>query len=184
MMRKRGNVRRLTMLISKKMNEAINRQICYEFSAMLQYVAIASHFVEESLHQLAAHFYKQADEERDHAMRFVKYLLDAGGHVDIGDIPSPQDRFKTVEEAIQLSLDQEMKVTEQINQLIELAIKERDHITQNALNWFVNEQLEEVSSMDSLLKMVQRAGPANLLYVEDFVSRHKAKSRVSTAATS
>jgi bacterioferritin B len=172
------------MLFSKKMNEAINRQICNEFSAMMQYVAIASHFVEESLHELAAHFYRQADEERDHAMRFIKYVLDAGGHVELNDIPSPQHRFKTVEEAIRLSLDQEKTVTEQINQLVELAIKERDHITQNALSWFVNEQLEEVSSMDSLLKMVQRAGPANLLYVEDFVSRHKAKSRVPTAASS
>jgi bacterioferritin B len=172
------------MLISKKMNEAINRQICYEFSAMMQYVAIASHFVEESLHELAAHFYRQADEERDHAMRFIKYLLDAGGHVALNDIPAPQNRFKTVEEAIQLSLDQEMKVTEQINQLVELAIKESDHITQNALSWFVNEQLEEVSSMDSLLKVVQRAGPANLLYVEDFVSRHKAKRSAPIATGS
>lgn len=169
------------MLISKKMNEAINRQICYEFSAMLQYVAIASHFVEESLHQLAGHFYRQAEEERDHAMRFVKYLLDAGGHVEVASIPAPQNRFKTVEEAIQLSLDQEMKVTEQINQLIELAIKERDHITQNALNWFVNEQLEEVSSMDSLLKVVQRAGPANLLFVEDYIGRHKSAGAVPKA---
>ncbi|MCI0748771.1 MAG: ferritin [Verrucomicrobia subdivision 3 bacterium] len=171
------------MLISKKMNEAINRQICYEFSAMLQYVAIASHFVGESLHELAAHFYRQAEEERDHAMRFVKYILDAGGHVQIGDIPAPRDRFKNVEEAIQLSLDQEKKVTEQISQLVELAIKESDHITQTSLNWFVNEQLEEVSSMDSLLKVVQRAGEANMLYVEDYVSRHKTKSGVPMAGT-
>jgi ferritin len=169
------------MLISKKMNEAINRQVCYEFSAMLQYVAIASHFVEESLHQLAAHFYRQAEEERDHAMRFVKYLLDAGGHVDVGDIPAPQNRFKSVEEAVKLSLDQEMKVTEQINQLVELAIRESDHITQNALNWFVNEQLEEVSSMGSLLKVVRRAGPANLLYVEDYVSRQKSVGAIPLA---
>jgi len=170
------------MLISKKMNAAINRQICYEFSAMLQYVAIASHFVGESLHQLAGHFYRQAEEERDHAMRFIKYLLDAGGHAEIGDIPAPQNRFKSVEEAVKLSLDQEKKVTEQINQLIELAIKERDYISQNALAWFVNEQLEEVSSMDSLLKVVQRAGPANLLYVEDYLARRQAKSGSAAAA--
>lgn len=170
------------MLISKKMNEAINRQICYEFSAMLQYVAIGSHFVEESLHELAAHFYRQAEEERDHAMRFVKYILDAGGHVELNDIPAPQNRFKSVEEAVRLSLDQEKEVTEQINRLVELAIKESDHITQNALNWFVNEQLEEVSSMDSLLKVVQRAGAANILYVEDYLSRHKAKSAVPVSS--
>lgn len=161
------------MLISKHMNEAINRQICYEFSAMLQYVAIASHFVGESLHELAAHFYRQAEEERDHAMRFIKYILDAGGHVEIKDVPAPQNTFASAEEAVKLSLDQEKKVTEQINGLVETAIKEKDYITQNALTWFVNEQLEEVSSMENLLKIVQLAGPKNLLYVEDYLARHK-----------
>jgi ferritin len=158
------------------MNDAINRQICYEFNAMLQYVAIASHFVGESLQELAAHFYRQADEERDHAMRFIKYLLDAGGRVEIAPVPAPQNSFKSVEEAIKLSLDQEKTVTEQINSLVELAIKENDYITQNALSWFVNEQLEEVSSMENLLKIVQRAGEKNLLYVEDYLSRHKTLS--------
>jgi len=169
------------MLISKKMNEAINRQICYEFSAMLQYVAIASHFVGDSLHELAAHFYRQAEEERDHAMRFVKYLLDAGGQVEIKDVPAPQNKFTSVEEAVKLSLDQEKKVTEQINALVELAMKEKDYITQNALTWFVNEQLEEMSSMENLLKIVQLAGAKNLLYVEDYLARHKAASAGSTS---
>jgi ferritin len=171
------------MLISKNMNAAINRQIGYEFSAMLQYVAIGSHFIGESLHQLAAYFYRQAEEERDHAMRFIKYVLNAGGRVEIGDIAAPQNRFQNAQEAVQLSLDQEMKVTEQINRLVELAIKESDHITQNALAWFVNEQLEEVSTMDSLLKVVQRAGEANLLYVEDYVSRHKPGGAATTVTT-
>src|SRR5687767_13163624 len=110
------------MLISKHMNEAINRQICYEFSAMLQYVAIASHFVSEGLHELAAHFYRQAEEERDHAMRFIKYILDAGGHVEIKDVPAPQNTFASAEQAVKLSLDQEKKVTEQVNSLVETAI--------------------------------------------------------------
>jgi ferritin len=161
------------MLISKNMNEAINRQICYEFSAMLQYVAIASYFVGDGLHELAAHFYRQAEEERDHAMRFIKYLLDAGGQVEIKDVPAPQNRFTSAEEAVKLSLDQEKKVTEQINALVEVAMKEKDYITQNALTWFVNEQLEEVSSMENLLKIVQLAGIKNLLYVEDYLARHK-----------
>jgi ferritin len=169
------------MLISKKMNEAINRQICYEFSAMLQYVAIASYFVGDSLHELASHFYRQAEEERDHAMRFVKYLLDAGGQVEIKDVPAPQNRFTSAEEAVKLSLDQEKTVTEQINALVELAMNEKDYITQNALTWFVNEQLEEVSSMENLLKIVQLAGAKNLLYVEDYLARHKAASAGSTS---
>ncbi len=163
------------MLISKSMNAAINAQIGHEFGASLQYVAIASHFAGETLQVLSAHFYKQAEEERDHAMKFVKYVLDAGGHVDIPAIPAPASQFKSVEEAVKLSLEWEMKVTKQINDLLELARKEHDYITENFLAWFVNEQLEEVSSMDKLLKVVRRAGD-NLIYVEDYLARLKGKA--------
>ena len=164
------------MLISKKMNAAINEQIGYEFAASLQYVAIASHFAGEGLTCLADHFYKQANEERDHAMRFVNYINEAGGRVGIPAIKAPKSEFKTVEDAVKLSLDQEKEVTKKINDLVELAIKESDHISHNMLSWFVKEQLEEVSSMDNLLKVVQRAGEKNLLYVEEYVARHRARA--------
>lgn len=164
------------MLISEKMNAAINQQIGNEFSASLQYVAIASHFAGETLPELAGHFYRQAEEERDHAMRFVKYLVNAGGKVQIPAIPMPKDTFSTVEDAIQLSLEQEKMVTQQINALVKLALSESDHMTQNFLNWFLTEQLEEVSSMEDLLRIVQRAGQNNLLFVEDYLVRHSAKS--------
>lgn len=164
------------MLISKKMNAAINEQIGNEFAASLQYVAIACHFDTESLAELAAHFYAQAQEERDHAMRFVKYLVEAGGTVNIPAIAAPQSAFKTAEAAVQLSLASEKRVTAQINGLMDLAIKESDHITQNMLSWFIREQLEEVSSMESLLKVVQRAGESNLIYVESHLARKHGKS--------
>lgn len=164
------------MLISETMNDAINEQIGNEFSASLQYVAIASHFAAETLPELAAHFYRQADEERDHAMRFVKYLVDAGGRVGIPAIPMPKSMFGSVEEAVQLSLEQEKTVTQQINDLVELSLKESDHITNNFLSWFLTEQLEEVSSMEDLLRIIQRAGPANLLFVEDYLARRGKKS--------
>lgn len=164
------------MLISKKMNTAINEQIGNEFAASLQYVSIASHFAGEGLAELAAKFYAQADEERGHAMRFVKYLVDAGGTVQIPTITSPKHTFKTVEEAVKLSLDQEKMVTSQINSLVELAIKESDHITHQNLTWFVQEQLEEVSGMDNLLKVVQRAGEDNVIYVETYLSREHGRT--------
>jgi ferritin len=161
------------MLISKKMNAAINKQIGNEFAASIQYVAIAAHFDGEDLVELAAMFYQQATEERDHAMRFIKYLIDAGGRVEIPECPAPKASFKTAAEAVKLSLDQEIEVTSQINKLVEQAIKESDHITQNSLTWFVNEQLEEVSGMERLHKMVKRAGESNLIYVEDYLARHR-----------
>ncbi|MBI4327247.1 MAG: ferritin [Chloroflexi bacterium] len=164
------------MLISKKMNAALNEQIGHEFHASLQYVSIASHFAADGLPALAAHFYRQAEEERDHAMRFVKYIVDAGGGLEIPAIPAPKGAFENAEEAVQLSLDREKAVTQQINQLYELAIKESDHITRTFLAWFLTEQLEEVSSMDNLLKMVQRAGEANMLYVEARLSGTKDKT--------
>jgi ferritin len=164
------------MLISETMNGAINDQIGNEFSASLQYVSTASHFAAETLPELAAHFYRQADEERAHAMRFVRYVVEAGGRVEIPAIPMPKADFKTVEEAIQLSVDQEKTVTQQINDLVELTLKESDHITHNFLAWFLTEQLEEVSSMENLLKIVQRAGENNLLFVEDYLARRHGKT--------
>jgi ferritin len=159
------------MLISKKINDAINQQIGNEFGASLQYVAIAAHFDIEALPQLAAHFYKQAEEERDHAMRFVKYLIEADGRPVIPAVPAPKAKFASAEEAVKLSLDWELEVTKQINRLVEMAKKEDDYTTDTFLQWFVKEQLEEVSSMDQLLKVIQRAGEKNLLRVEEYLAR-------------
>jgi ferritin len=160
------------MLISQAMNAALNEQVGNEFGAALQYVAIASYFAHEGLPELARHFYKQAEEEREHAMRFVHYIVDAGGAVRIPAIAAPKADFRSAEEAIQLSLDWEQAVTAQINKLVDQAHQEKDHLTRDMLTWFTKEQLEEVSSMDTLLRVVQRAGQANLLYVEEFVARH------------
>jgi len=159
------------MLISKKINDAINQQIGNEFGASLQYVAIATHFDREALPQLAAHFYRQAEEERDHAMRFVKFLVGTDGEVVIPSVPAPKAKFSSAEEAVKLSLDWEGEVTRQIHRLVEIAKKESNYTTDNFLQWFVKEQLEEVSSMDNLLKVVQRAGEKNLLRVEEYIAR-------------
>lgn len=166
------------MLISPKMTAALNEQIGNEFGASIQYVAIAAHFDTEGLPALARHFYKQAQEEREHAMRFVKYVVDAGSAVEIPAIPAPRSRFKSAEEAVELSLQWEMTVTKQINELVDQAIRENNHITKNFLEWFVNEQLEEVSSMDTLLRMVRRAGEKGLLFVEHYLATGRHGERV------
>ena len=160
------------MLIGQKVNDALNEQIGYEFSASLQYVAITAYFEGEGLVELADLFHQQSDEERDHAMRIVKYVIDAGGKLVIPPLPAPRAEFTDACDAIELSLKSEQKVTQQINSLVNLAISEGDHITQNMLTWFVAEQLEEVSSMDTLLRVAKRASD-NLLYVEEYVARHK-----------
>jgi ferritin len=158
------------MLTSQKVIDAINEQIGYEFSAELQYYAIAAHFAAEALPQLAQHFFRQAEEEKGHALRFIKYVVDAGGRVAIPAINAPKSKFKTARDAVKLSLDQEIHVTHQINGLVGLARKQNDYITINFLQWFLTEQLEEVSSMDNLLKIVERAGN-DLLQADEYLAR-------------
>ncbi|HEX7077500.1 MAG TPA: ferritin [Candidatus Eisenbacteria bacterium] len=169
------------MIISQKMADAINTQIGNEFGAMLQYVSIGAHFGSESLPELSKHFMKQADEEREHALKLVNYVVDAGARVAVPAIPAPKPRFATAEEAVKLSLDWEETVTKQINGLVDLAIKENDHITRNFLQWFVSEQLEEVASMDTLLSIVRRAGESGLLFVEEYLARRGGISVPSVA---
>ncbi len=159
------------MLISEDMNSAINEQIGQEFGAMLHFVAIAAHFDGEGLPMLARHFYRQAEEELGQAMRLVRYVVDVGGPITMPAIPAGQSGLRSAEEAVGLSLDRELSATKQINALIDRAIKEHDHTTRNALESFVEEQLEEFSNMETLLRMVQRAGEAGLLYVEQYLQR-------------
>ena len=159
------------MLISKKMTAAINKQIGNEFGASLQYVSIGAYFGTESLPELSRFFHAQANEERDHALKFVNYVVDAGSEVVIPAVPAPKAGFTSAEEAVKLSLEWELTVTKQISALVDLARTEKDHTTESFLQWFVNEQLEEVSTMDTLLRMVRRAGEKGLLFVEEYLAR-------------
>ena len=172
------------MLASDKLIEAFNQQVGNEMGASLQYIAIASYFDSETLPQLARFFYRQSAEEREHAMRFVKFLVDAGARVRIPAIPAPRCEFTSAEEAVDLSLNWEMTVTKQINGLMDRAIRENDHTSRTTLEWFVNEQLEEVSSMDTLLRMIRRAGEKGLLFVEEYLVRQGAGRLESPAAPS
>jgi len=173
------------MLISQPLNDKINEQVGCEFAASIQYTAIAAHFDAESLPFLAQYFYRQATEEHVHAMKFIKFLINAGARVEIPVIAKPVASFPFAEDAVRLSLDQEIKVTDLINSLMDLALKENNHIAATFLQWFVTEQLEEVSSMDQLLKIVQRAGEPNLLLIEQYLAGSKrvgAGSRQDPAA--
>jgi bacterioferritin B len=151
---------------------AVNEQIGNEFAASQQYVAIAVYYDAETLPKLAAHFYRQAVEERNHAMMLVQYLLDAGESVEIPGVAAPQTAFKDASEPVALALDQEKTVTQQIAALVELAREENDFVGEQFLHWFLKEQREEVASMSDLLAVVKRAGDSNLLLVEEFLARN------------
>ena len=158
------------MLIGKELEDAINAQVGREFGASMQYVNIAAYFDADDLPELAAFFYRQAEEESMHAMKFVHYVVDAGGGARVPAIEAARHDFASAEAAVQAALDWEVGVTHHINDLMELAVQQKDHIAQQFLQWFVAEQLEEVSTMSGLLNVVRRAGP-QLLFVEDYLAR-------------
>ncbi len=160
----------MTSLISQTLNDAINAQIGREFGASLQYLQIAAYFDGMALDQAAKLFFEQSDEERDHAMKLLKYVLEAGGELHIPPVDAPKSNFVSAEEAVGAALRWELDVTDQINNLMSIAISENDYLGRNFLDWFVEEQLEEVSKMDKLLRVVKGVGERNLYMIEAYLS--------------
>ena len=157
------------MLISPELAKAFNKQIGHEFGASLQYIAIAAHFSKRSLMLLAKLFEEQAEEEKRHAMKFVKYVQDTSGGLHIPAIPSPKASFASAEDAVQAALNWEKEVTRQITALMAQANKENDYLAQSFLQWFIDEQLEEVVKMERMLGVVKQSGERNLLMVEAYL---------------
>ena len=170
------------MLASEQLIHFFNQQTAYEMGASMQYIAIASYFDHETLPQLARFFYRQSEEERTHAMRFVKFINDVGGKVRIPDLPAPASEFASAEEAVAKALAWEEEVTRQIYDLVEIARADRNYVGIRFLDWFVEEQLEEVTSMNDLLSVIRRAGQDRLLFVEEYLVRQGAAGLESPAA--
>ena len=157
------------MLISHELNSAFNEHIGHEFAAGLQYVSIAAHFSQKQLTLLAKLFLTQSEEERQHALKFVKYVLDTKGELRIPAIPAPTPTFASSEDAVEAALEWEKDVTRQITTLMDLAVKANDYLAQSFLQWFIDEQLEEVVKMDRLLSVIRQSGEKNLLMVEAYL---------------
>lgn len=158
------------MTISKAMNAKLNDQITNEFGASQAYLAIATMFDGMALKALATYFRKQTEEERGHALRILDYIQDVGGEVRLAAQPAPKHDYPTAKAAIDAALKHEQKVTQQIHDLVTLAEKEKDYATRSFLNWYVDEQVEEVSNMQHMLRIAEMAG-VNLLQLESYV-RH------------
>lgn len=157
------------MLISKKLAQAFNQQIANEFGASMQYISIAAHFNHRNLTLLSKLFLAQANEERDHAMKFVKYLFDTKADVRVPAVTAATPTFTSAEAAVEAALNWEYEVTRQITALMEHAVKDNDYLAQSFLQWFVDEQLEEVTKMDRLLGIIRQSGEKNLLMVEAYL---------------
>jgi ferritin len=152
--------------------DRLNEQIGYEFGASQQYVAAAVYYDNETLPRLAAFFYAQALEERNHAMMMVQYLMDADAKVVIPGIEAPKGDFADIVEPVRVALEQEKRVTGQINALAALARENSDFSSEQFMQWFIKEQIEEVASMSDLLRVVERSRE-NPMFAEDFLAREQ-----------
>lgn len=150
--------------------ERLNAQIGYEFGASQQYIAIAVHYDDETLPRLAAFFYAQALEERNHAMMMIQYLLDANAEVTVPGVEAPRTQFADLVEPVALALEQERRVSDQIGELAKVARDEGDYLSEQFTLWFLKEQVEEVATMSDLLRTVERARE-NPLWAEEYLAR-------------
>jgi bacterioferritin B len=150
--------------------ERLNEQIGNEFAASQQYIANAVYYDAETLPRLATFFYAQAVEERNHAMMMVQYLLDADERVAIPGIDPPATEFDDIVAPVALALEQEKRVSDQVAALMGVAREEGDYLSEQFVQWFLKEQVEEVSTMSSLLAVAQRSSDAPM-FIEDFLAR-------------
>ena len=146
------------MRISSQMEKAINEQIAYEASATYAYVAMGSWCERTGFEGGAVFFFEQANEENMHLLKFIHYLNGAGAEAIIPGIAKPQAAFTTLESTLQAGLKSEQTVTKLINNLVEIAEKEKDRATYSFLQWFVNEQVEEETLFQTILQKFEILG--------------------------
>ncbi|MGH2919068.1 MAG: ferritin [Solirubrobacteraceae bacterium] len=150
--------------------ERLKEQIGNEFGASQQYLAIAVYYDDETLPRLASVFYQQSLEERNHALMMVQYLLDADERPPIPGVSEPENEFEDVVTPVALALEQEKRVSDQINKLTAIARAEGDYTSEQFMQWLIKEQIEEVATMSDLLKVVRRAKD-NPLLAEEYLAR-------------
>ncbi len=161
-----------------RFHQLLQQQIRNEFTAAQQYLAVAVWFDGEDLPRLAAHFYRQSVEERTHAMMIVQYLIDNDIRPKIPGVEEVRTEFNETRELIALALEQEREVTREITDLAKAARDSGDYVGEQFIQWFLKEQVEEVSQMSTLLSVVDRA-KGNLFDVENFLAREQIGSQGS-----
>jgi bacterioferritin B len=160
-------------MLAERFADALNAQIAREFAAAHQYTAIGAYYAAQTYPQLARFFYAQADEERGHAMKMVNYLLDRDVRVDFGTIDAPATSFDDHVEPVKLALRQEREVTVKISELVQIARDTKDFQSEQFLDWFLAEQVEEESTIQDLLTVAERTQEIPML-LEEYLAREGA----------
>jgi len=159
-------------MTAQRFADQLNTQIGNEFAAHQQYVACALFYDALTMPRMAAFFYQQALEEREHAMMMVQFLLDTDVPVMIPGVEAPVNAFTDVVGPVALALEQERRVTEQIHTLARIAREEYDFAAEQFMSWFIKEQVEEVATMSDLLAVVSRA-QGDVEAIEEYVAREQ-----------
>jgi ferritin len=146
------------MELSKKMEEALNKQLNAELFSSFLYLSMAADFQSKNFTGFAAWLEAQAKEENEHAMKFYRYILERGGKIKLLAIDAPKNEWQTPLEAFQDTYEHEKKVTNMIYKLLELAIEEKDFATQEMLQWFVKEQVEEEAQTSQIVEQLKIIG--------------------------
>jgi ferritin len=157
-------------MTNSRFADQLNAQIGEELLAHAQYIAVAAHYDALTMPRMAGFFFRQAREERDHAMMMLRYLLDTDAEIEIPAVAAPQSHFDGIVAPVELALAQERKVTEQIHALTRIARDENDFAAEQFMQWFIKEQVEEVATMQDLLAVVGRSED-DINDVETYVER-------------
>ena len=152
--------------------EQLNAQIGNELAAHNQYLACAVYYDALTMPRMASFFYDQALEERAHAMMMVQYLLDTDAEVQIPGVDAPVSAFDDLVAPVTLALGQEKRVTDQVNGLLKIAREESDFASEQFMQWFIKEQVEEVATMSDLLAVVTRSS-SDIEAIEEYVAREQ-----------
>jgi ferritin len=142
-------------MLSQKMEKALNEQVNAEMYSAYLYLSMSAYFEDQNLSGFANWMYVQAQEEMTHAMKIYRYIHDRGGRVVLEQIDKPQTEWDNTQTVMEEVYSHEQKVTGMIHDLVNLAREEKDHGTDNMLQWFVSEQVEEEANADELLQQVK-----------------------------
>ena len=148
-------------MVSQKLIKALNDQFNYELLSAHYYLAMAAYCSDQDLDGFANFFKAQAEEERFHGMKFYDYVVEVDGRILITDISTPQNNYKSIVDVFKAALEHEQSVTKRIYNLMDIAKEEKEHATENFLNWFVGEQVEEEATMKGIIKRLERLGSDN-----------------------
>jgi len=145
-------------MISNKMEKALNEQLNAELFSSYLYLSMAAHFESNNWRGFAHWMKKQSEEEYGHAMKFFGFINEVGKKVTLDKIEKPKLEWDSPLEAFEEALKHEEYITKRINDLVNLAVEEKDHATNNFLQWFVKEQVEEVSSVQTIVETMKLIG--------------------------